>query len=63
MDVYLAAAMALGELVDHLVRERGLTASQAYVLVSVAADLHVSSIVNIPNPCVSAALPTDLFVA
>ncbi|CAN5266385.1 acetamidase/formamidase family protein [soil metagenome] len=62
MDVQLAAAMALDELVDHLVRERGLTAPQAYVLVSVAADLQISSIVNVPNPCVSAALPTDLFV-
>jgi formamidase len=63
MDVYAAAAMALDELVDHLVRDRGISAAQAYVLVSVAADLHVSSIVNIPNPCVSAALPTDLFVS
>lgn len=62
MDVGLAAAMALGEMVDHLVRERGLTEQQAYVLVSVAADLHVSSIVNVPNALVSAALPTDVFV-
>lgn len=61
LDVYLAAAMALNELVDWIVREHGLTANQAYALVSVAADLHISSIVNVPNPCVSAALPLDVF--
>jgi formamidase len=62
LDVYLSAAMALNELVDWIVRERGLTESQAYALVSVAADLHISSIVNVPNPCVSAVLPLDVFV-
>jgi formamidase len=62
MDVYLAAAMALNELVDWIVRERGLSASQAYALVSVAADLQISSIVNVPNVCVSAVLPLDVFV-
>lgn len=61
MDALLAARMALNELVDHLVRDRGVTAEQAYVLVSVAADLHISSIVNLPNVCVSAAIPTDIF--
>ncbi|MDQ7906259.1 acetamidase/formamidase family protein, partial [Phytohabitans sp. ZYX-F-186] len=61
MDVGLAAANALGELVDHLVAYRGLSREQAYVLVSVAADLHISSVVNIPNVLVSAALPLDVF--
>lgn len=61
MDVTLAAANALLALVEHLVHERGLSREQAYVLVSVAADLHVSSIVNIPNALVSAALPLDVF--
>lgn len=61
LDVYLAAAMALNELIDWIACERGLTPSQAYALVSVAADLHISSIVNVPNPCVSAALPLDVF--
>ncbi|BCB88137.1 acetamidase/formamidase family protein [Phytohabitans suffuscus] len=61
MDVGLAAANALGELVDHLVAHRGFRPEQAYVLASVAADLHISSIVNIPNVLVSAALPLDIF--
>jgi formamidase len=62
MDVNLAAVNALGELVDYLVADRRLRPEQAYVLVSVAADLHISSIVNIPNALVSAALPLDVFV-
>jgi len=61
LDVELAARNALGELVDHLVAERGLTPEQAYVLVSVAADLKISEIVDVPNALVSATLPLSLF--
>jgi formamidase len=57
----MAARNALDELVNYLVAERGCTEEQAYVLVSVAADLKISSIVNIPNALVSAALPLDIF--
>jgi formamidase len=60
-DVYEAARNALRELVEFLVRERGLSFQQAYVLVSVAADLRISSIVNTPNAVVSAILPLDVF--
>jgi formamidase len=63
LDVYAAARAALNELVDYLVATRGLSAEQAYVLASVAADLRISSIVNVPNPMVSAALPLDIFQA
>jgi formamidase len=61
LDVLMAARNALDELVNYLVAERGYTEEQAYVLVSVAADLKISSIVNIPNALVSAALPLDIF--
>jgi formamidase len=61
MDVRLAARNALSELVDWIAAERGLTPESAYVLASVAADLRVSEIVNVPNPLVSAALPLDVF--
>jgi formamidase len=47
---------------DYLEVERGYTREQAYIIVSVAADLEISSIVNIPNPMVSAVLPTSIFV-
>ena len=61
LDVFMAARNALAELVDYLVAERGYTANQAYVLVSVAADLRISEIVDVPNALVSAALPLDIF--
>ena len=49
------------ELVDWIAAERGLTPEAAYVLASVAADLRISEIVNVPNALVSAALPLDVF--
>ncbi|QEC48417.1 acetamidase/formamidase family protein [Baekduia soli] len=61
LDLHLAARNAVGDLVDWLVAERGLTAEQAYVVFSVAGDLRVSEIVNVPNALVSAALPLDVF--
>jgi formamidase len=61
LDVYLAAQQALREMVNYLVEDRGLTRNQAYVLVSVAADLQISSIVNVPNTVVSAVLPMAIF--
>jgi formamidase len=61
LDTTLAAQRALDELVNYLVAERGLTANAAYVLVSVAADLRINEIVNVPNALVSAALPLDIF--
>jgi formamidase len=61
LDVYLAARNAIDELVNYLVAERGYTENQAYVLVSVAADLKISEIVDVPNALVSAALPLDIF--
>jgi formamidase len=61
LDVFLAARNAVDELVNYLVAERGYTENQAYVLVSVAADLKISEIVDVPNALVSAALPLDIF--
>jgi formamidase len=61
LDPLTAARRALEELVDHLVAERGYSEEQAYVILSVAADLRISEIVNFPNALVSAALPLDIF--
>ena len=61
LDVFAAARNALDELVNYLVEQRGFTANQAYVLVSVAADLKISEIVDVPNALVSATLPLDIF--
>jgi len=61
LDAGAAARQALDGLIDHLVLERGLTAEQAYVLSSVAADLQLSALVNAPNALVSAVLPLEVF--
>ena len=63
MDTTLAARNALLAMIDWLVSERGLTREQAYVLCSVAVDLRISEIVDIPNPVVSALCPLDIFQA
>lgn len=44
-----------------LLEERGYTREQAYVICSVAVDLHVSNVVDLPNFVVSALLPETIF--
>jgi formamidase len=61
MDTTLAARNAVLAMIDWLAAERGLTREQAYVLCSVAVDLRISEIVDIPNPVVSALCPLDIF--
>jgi formamidase len=60
-DLTLAARNALLNMIDHLVAERGLTRQQAYAICSVAVDLRVSELVDVPNYIVSALLPIDIF--
>ena len=61
-DATLAARNALLNMIDHLVGERGYTRQQAYAICSVAVDLKVSELVDVPNFVVSAFLPLDIFV-
>ncbi len=61
-DATLAARNALLAMIDYLVSERGFDRQQAYALCSVAVDLKVSELVDVPNFVVSAFLPLDLFV-
>ena len=60
-DLNLAARNAVLEMIK-LLEERGWTREQAYVLCSVAVDLRVSNVVDVPNVTVSALLPEDIFV-
>jgi formamidase len=62
LDLSLAARRALLELLGWLTAEHGLEREPAYVLMSVAAELRVSELVDAPNALVSAALPLDVFV-
>jgi formamidase len=60
LDLNLATRRALVELLGWLEHERGLEREAAYVLMSVAAELRVSELVDAPNALVSAALPLDV---
>jgi formamidase len=44
-----------------LLQERGFTRNQAYILCSVAVDLRISNVVDVPNYVVSALLPEAIF--
>ena len=59
-DLTLAARNALLNMID-LLQERGWTRHQAYVICSVAVDLKISNVVDLPNVTVSAFLPEDIF--
>jgi formamidase len=59
-DISIAARNALLNMIDHL-NERGWTRQQAYVICSVAVDLKISQVVDVPNMLVSAFLPEDIF--
>ena len=61
-DLTLAARNALLNMIDHLVDERKYTPQQAYAICSVAVDLRVAELVDVPNFVVSALLPLDIFV-
>jgi formamidase len=43
-----------------LLQERGFSREQAYCICSVAVDLRISNVVDLPNVVVSALLPEDI---
>jgi formamidase len=61
-DLTMAARNALIDIIDYMVREKGLTREQAYMLASVAVDLRIGQVVDLPNYIVSAVLNLDVFV-
>ena len=63
LDLTMAAKEAVREMITCLHETRGLTRTQAYVLVSVAGDLRISECVDVPNALVSVHLPLDVFDA
>jgi formamidase len=60
-DLTVAARNALLNMIDHLGQHGGWTRQQAYAICSVAVDLKVSELVDVPNFVVSAFLPLDIF--
>ena len=61
MDLNVAAREALLEMIGYLESSHGLTRPAAYALCSAVVDLHVSEVVDVPYPLVSALLPLDVF--
>jgi formamidase len=59
-DVTLATRNALLNMIA-LLEERGWSKAQAYVLCSVAVDLRISNVVDLPNVTVAALLPEGIF--
>jgi acetamidase/formamidase len=60
-DLLGAARDATRRMIDWLGREHGLAASDAYMLCSVAVDLRISEIVDMPNYVVTAHCPLAIF--
>ncbi len=60
-DLTLAARDALIKMIAYIQREHGLTSEQAYILASVAVDLRVGQVVDVPNYVVTAVLNMDVF--
>jgi len=61
-DLNAACRAALLNMID-LLQDRGYTREQAYVICSVAVDLRISNVVDVPNYVVSALLPEEIFQA
>ena len=60
-DLTLAARDALLKMIAYIERTYGLTSEQAYILASVAVDLRVGQVVDVPNYVVTAVLNEDVF--
>jgi len=59
-DLNKAVHIAVDEAVDFLMAERHLTRADAYMLASVAVDLHITELVDI-NKGVHAMIPKRIF--
>ncbi len=60
-DLAGAARDALHRMIDWLDREHGIASIDAYLLASVAIDLRISEIVDMPNYVVTAHCPLSIF--
>ena len=61
-DLMDATKDAIRAMIDHLGREYGLEPTMAYAICSVAVNLKISEVVDMPNWVVSAQLPRHIFV-
>jgi formamidase len=61
-DIHLAARNALAAMIDYIVSEYGYDRTQAYMIASIAVDMRIGQLVDVPNVGVTAILPLDIFV-
>ena len=59
-DLDEAARMATREMIDFLISEKGMSRDEAYLLCSLAADLHVTQLVD-GTKGIHAMLPKSIF--
>ncbi|MCE2869861.1 MAG: acetamidase/formamidase family protein [Oxalobacteraceae bacterium] len=60
-DVTLAARNSLINMIDWLKTTKGLSKEQAFVVTSVACDLRISNVVDVPNYAVTTICPMNIF--
>jgi acetamidase/formamidase len=60
-DLMADAKKAVRAMIDWLVRDQGLSLHEAYAICSVAGDLKISEIVDVPNWVVSMTVPRGIF--
>jgi formamidase len=60
-DLTTASRNALLAMIDYIANTYGYSREQAYIIASVAVDLRIGQVVDVPNVGVSAVLPLDIF--
>jgi formamidase len=58
-DLTAAARSSLIDMIDWLMKNKGMTREQAYVYTSVACDLRIGNVVDVPNYAVSTVCPLE----
>lgn len=61
-DINLAARNALASMLEYIMTEYGYDQAQAYMIASIAVDMRIGQLVDVPNVGVTAVLPLDIFV-
>jgi formamidase len=60
-DLTQAARSSLIDMIEWLMNNKGMTSQQAYVFTSVACDLRIGNVVDVPNYAVSTICPLEVF--
>jgi formamidase len=60
-DLTQAARNSLIDMIEWLTKTKGFTAQQAYAFTSVACDLRIGNVVDVPNYAVSTICPLEVF--